>query len=248
METIMLSRLGISIGVVLIFVWCVAAADPVEVSKADPDPDAIPAPLPPEGLPFVYGHSTIAYNTFPYEQASDCIPLGHPCGCPGHHSRKAYWQRHHWGYPEEFCERPFGSMVRSALNAQVTNGLASQMSLYEYDFDGPMLTARGRIELQRIAERMQRLGAPIVIEATNEAQLDQQRRITVIEQLLQLGMPVTEEFVLVRSMIRPGLNGVEARTIFENLLQQTTDLGATISGSSDATQLATPPAGLPVGR
>src|SRR4029453_18853358 len=42
------------------------------------------------------------------------------------------WQESHWGYANLFYERPFGSYLRSAVGAQVQNGLSAQMALYHF--------------------------------------------------------------------------------------------------------------------
>ncbi len=155
-------------------------------------------------------------------------------------------QDKYWGYPEEFCERPYGSYVQSALDHQIANGLRDQQTLYDYDFNGTQLSPRGRLQLQKIAQRMQVIAGPVRIEATHNEQRDQSRQLAVIERLQLLGIPASEELVQVHPMIRPGLRGVEAIEIDNNLLLQTQEMGGTMMGSgsgSGAAPVMIPPVG-----
>src|SRR5262245_39281358 len=65
---------------------------------------------------------------------------------------KPHLQASHWGYPEYFEERPFGTYVLQAEQMQVTNGLRDQQVLYEYDFNpgdrSAKLSPRGEYQLR----------------------------------------------------------------------------------------------------
>lgn len=193
----------------------------------------------------------------------DCLPSPNHlnyggCNCPQHPcwryhgypwycrpSWKAREQEKCWGYPEEFCERPFGAAVKTALDNQIANGLRDQQTLYEYDFSGARLSYRGQYQLQKIARRMQSLVGPVWIEARQNSELNQKRQLAVIEGLNQLGIPADQDLVQIQQMIRPGLIGVEAIEIFNNQLQQTQDMGGMMmgTGSSSMTPTAIPTGG-----
>jgi hypothetical protein len=168
---------------------------------------------------------------------------GYPCNCRP--SWKAREQEKCWGYPEEFCERPFGAAVKTALNQQIANGLRDQQTLYEYDFHGAGLSPRGKYQVQKIAQRMHSLIGPVVIEARQNAELNQNRQLAVIEQLSQFGIPADQDLVVVQQMIRPGLIGVEAIEIFNNQMRQTQNMGGTMMGAglSGVAPTSIPPAG-----
>ncbi|MEK6233713.1 MAG: hypothetical protein N2C14_03290, partial [Planctomycetales bacterium] len=73
-----------------------------------------------------------------------------------------YWkpglQESHWGYPEEFGERPLGASVYSHMRTQVANAEAGRMALYEYDFveNSQELNSRGMLQLEKIAYMLPR--------------------------------------------------------------------------------------------
>jgi len=160
------------------------------------------------------------------------VRFGSPCW----ERVKACLQESHWGYPEEFEERPFGSCVCAHLKTQVANGLAAQMVLYQYDFcdqtfgDPQRLNPRGLEQLKKIVCLMQANSCPLIIEpAPCNPDLDVARRAYVLELLRASACEVPESRVMV---CKPegGLRGEEAFDIDENMLRQTrTAAGSTFS-------------------
>lgn len=161
----------------------------------------------------------------------DCIPHyllpGRRNGCKPppnnyyHRVLKPKLQASHWGYCDQFCERPFGPAVSAHFQHQIVNGLAAQMMLYEYDFqevgnarsDG--LSLRGRSQLERIAGRYQQGLGPVVIATDfSDPRLDEARRKAVERELKTLGVQVRAEDILVRSTPKPSYNA------YEGLFQQ----------------------------
>jgi hypothetical protein len=143
-------------------------------------------------------------------------------------------QASHWGYPENFIERPFGSDVLQAEQMQIVNGLKDQQVLYHYDFlpDQPAtLSPRGRYQLLKIVRRMEIATAPIVIQtAITNPELDNARRDHVIAVMQQAGVDVVPEMVVVDYPPLPGLQGTEGMLIYNNLLGQTQDRGSAFGG------------------
>jgi hypothetical protein len=193
-------------------------------------------------------------TTFPYgsplsyEYRRTCWPHGY-CHCR-HHTFKARAQCSHWGYPEEFCERPFGVYVRSHFHTQIANGLADQMVLYQYDFydtagdQAAMLNPRGLIQVGKVGELASLLYDQffvVIVEPTGDPELDTARRLHVLEKLTELGAPVTVEQVVTTRPAGLGLDGIEAFDVYRNQLQQTRVLGGSI-GSSGSARAAPVPA------
>ena len=191
--------------------------------------------------------------TFPYgsplsyEYQRTCWPH-HYCHCR-HSTFKARKQCEYWGYPEEFCERPFGVFVRSHFHAQIANGLANQMVLYQYDFydtvgdEATTLNPHGLVQVAKVGELAGMLGDPffiVTVEATGDPELDTARRLHVFQKLVELDVPIAVEQVVTGSATSPGLDGIEAFEIYRNQLQQTRVLGGTIGSASNSSAARVP--------
>jgi hypothetical protein len=154
-----------------------------------------------------------------------------------------------WGYPEEFEAPPLGHFVKSHFRTMVANGEIAQMVLYRYDFvEGQeFLNLHGRDQLVKIANAVSTIHAPIIIERTPDCpQLAEMRRHAVLNVLLQNGVPVTPERIVIGVPIPNGLSGVEAALLegrsLENMRIQSTPIpavgssggafGSSIGGSS----------------
>jgi len=197
---------------------------------------------PPHSL--VYGHSQ------PTEASMHCgCRHNNTCSCGScTHCKlsgrcKARLQYKYWGYPAEFHERPFGSIVRAQIQQQVLNGIAAQSALYLYDFYPPadaradQLTARGAWQLRKIARHILEHSVQVTVESTGHAELDAARREAVFNQLAAMAVPVPQEQI-VTGVPRPnGMKALEALPVFQNQLADTASKGAFVdeSGSTDNT-------------
>lgn len=208
---------------------------PSELSRRVEEPSSIRPVETPEAVPAV----AVPAASVPLSPA----PNGAPCqaggvctrgcsrGCGGRLAQ--YWRTHckpclqasHWGYPEYFYERPFGSRNAEVGLAMIAAGLRDQMVLYDYDFapgeDAGVLKRRGLLQLEKLTQRMVATGHPIVIEASGDAELDALRRENVLA-ALAAGQFETDPTMVVVG--RPGvraLDGVEALPTYQNVLEQT---------------------------
>lgn len=150
---------------------------------------------------------------------------------------KACLQESHWGYPEEFCTRPVGTLLRAHVRTQIANGLRDQMVLYRYDFnegmlgDASELNPHGRRRLSELAGLLQRNCFPLIVERIpGKPGLSEARRAKVLEALSETTFAVPEEWVVVGDPPRVGLSGEEALTIHENLMSNTEQGGALSGG------------------
>ncbi len=248
------------------------SGDPPPVVRPTPQRTALPDPLLRiETLPTPTRTLPPTATPTPTVQAPDAAvyhgPLAAPV-CEGETTAaddRWFWERwraqrdvHHpsmqacmWGYPEEFCAPPMGHFVKSLFRTMVANGEIAQMVLYRYDFvDGhEILNLRGRDQLVKIANAVCTINAPIIIERTPEhPELAEMRRQAVLNVLLQNGVPVTPERIVIGVPIPNGLSGVEAALLagrsLENMRIQATPIppvgsgggafGSSISGSGSS--------------
>jgi hypothetical protein len=137
-----------------------------------------------------------------------------------HNGFKSAMQDCHWGYPEEFIERPFGGPVRKVLNTQIASGLAAQLVLYRFDFDGDRLSPGGMRHAWRISDKMQLVTAPVIVEPTGNRALDLARRDQVIVFLQQVAqIPIVPDNVVIGYPPVNGLDGDEAIAIQQAVIR-----------------------------
>jgi hypothetical protein len=225
--------------------------------SADPPSE----PLPAGGDPRDFGYSVPELTEAPVaEGATLAKPATFPYGAPlvDYEAARTCWPHHYcdcrystckrraqcraWGYPEEFCERPFGTYVRSHLHRQVANGLADQMAVYHFDFydtdtdQADQLKPRGVRQVNEVAKLTTMLYDQyfvVTIESTGNSELDNRRRLLVFEKLTDLGAPVGLDQIATGSPPAAGLDGVEAFEIYQKQLQQTKRQSGSSGGSSN---------------
>ena len=96
----------------------------------------------------------------------------------------------HWGYPQFFCERPFGLYNNMAVHAHINQAAIDQLVLYHYDFEehSARLRLRGHKQLENLAEKAEWLGQPLIIQETADRQLDERRKAEVVNRLVEMGV------------------------------------------------------------
>lgn len=89
------------------------------------------------------------------------------------------------GWPKDHFARTY---TRQAFETQRQNALAEYFVLYREDFlyDEVELNETGLRHLDWIVRRMNQIGAPIKIEPTGKAELDELRRLKVIDSIVKL--------------------------------------------------------------
>lgn len=203
---------------------------------ADPEPvqlpDGEPIMAPQGNASFLGTEGCCCTSSIADFYNSDCgcgrCPRCRACGsgCSSHGQQfKRNCQARHWGYPEYFCERPFGSCNRGVVCKMIANGLRDQMVLYDYDFgfgdEADQLKERGLLQLQKLAGRFHIAQTPLLIQASDDPQLDNKRQAHVMAALSAMGLEMSADMVVVaRPRIR-GLDGIEGPPIYSNLLEQT---------------------------
>lgn len=123
----------------------------------------------------------------------------------------------------------FGGSYYATMQAQISKGEAALMVLYHYDFEPGRaeLNYRGRLQMHKNAQRMQRNDFPLVIEESRDNhELDIARYSHVISELASLSISIPPERVVIGRPTARGLDGLDAELVHENLLRQTIGGGA----------------------
>lgn len=242
------TALGVAAGAVFAWEPPVSEALPgalPPVIHVGPDGEALPPARLAPGLPYADHDSGCDCESC---QPKYIFPHRRDCGGTLFFRPDGYWntvtkpklQESHWGYCDQFCERPFGIAVSGHFQRQVINGLGQQMMLYEYDFTGPdsdRLSPRGRYQLEKIVMRSQQGLGPVQVAATYDNDgLDDARRASVERELRKLGVAGGANQVVVRRAPTPSFNGYEAMSIQRNRESgvQTRGVGG-LSGSATST-------------
>ena len=146
---------------------------------------------------------------------------------------KLRMQECYWGYPEEFCERPFGMYNRAAYDACIGNGLGDYLVLYDYDFydghTGPssQLNYAGLVRLQRIVKMLKgqnRQSIVVVENLPTDVRLSRERQQVVALQLAQAGVNREAAKVLL-GRPRRGLTGEQALLVHREFIRMASPAG-----------------------
>lgn len=123
--------------------------------------------------------------------------------------------------------------MNAHVDAQIANGAAARMVLYQYDFlDGAqakVLNSRGLYQLKKIALLAERNPFPIVLEPSGDQATDTARLTFVVYTLTQISpLASPEQRVMLAEPTAGGLGGREAIMIHENMLRSTRSRGANV--------------------
>ncbi len=144
--------------------------------------------------------------------------------------KKRRLQEKFLGYPEEFQEPPQGLSLYGQMNAQIANGAAAKLVLYQFDFmaNSPQLNSKGQERLARHIAAMNSNNFPLVIEQTPEIPaLAESRRTSVQQELLQAQSTVSLDRIVVGTPAAISLPGRQAILLDLNLLRDTRNGGTT---------------------
>ena len=203
------------------------------VAPMPPSRDPIPVPDTNLAVPGAEGNSAattvVTSNGATAVSAAPC----QACEEDGHHCRACdYYHASCYGI------KPLGACVAQHLCVQVSNGVAAQMMLYNYDFNDPIvgdptkLSPYGLRHLGQM-ERWLRAGytCPVLIEQNlGSATLDNARQMSVITSLGEAGLAPQVAVGDGGS----GLSGTESLLIHVSRLQQFAHGGPASQGTSSS--------------
>ena len=135
-----------------------------------------------------------------------------------------------------FQEQPLGLNLHETMSTQVRNYETTRQILYQYDFvDGSVeLNQAGRAKLGRIQQSVFSNFAPMVIENTpRQPGLDHARRLHLVQNLSEQGVPIPPERIIVAGSRSRGLTGPESMTLYNKSMSDLNAGGpASVSGNS----------------
>ena len=143
---------------------------------------------------------------------------------------------------------PLGETIGAHFRAQVSNGAAARMTLYDYDFvhGSTQLNYRGRDRLRLILNLMDQSSYPLVIERLPLApDLAAARRAAVLTELTAAGVAVPPELIVIGPPVAVPLRGVEAELIYQTLVTQTGSAGLAPGASPTGGSRTVAPPGAP---
>ena len=208
------------------------ASFPVPVETHDVDPQSVPGQISEQTSPTSGLIPPYAYNRA-------CTPQRQhrQQGIYGRFKQRC--QAKYWGYPEEFCEPPLGTMLMGYQMTQIANGQAARMALYQYDFlpESDQLNSRGKVQLSRLAMWLTTNDFPVFVEPTSgNSELDELRRQRVWLELSTMCLSIPSERVQTGTPNVRGLDADDALLIDRNRLNLTETRGASggIGGSTSS--------------
>jgi hypothetical protein len=212
-------------------------------------PETPPPPLPPPAEPLAPAAPTVDESPAATDACQEHCGENETCRGWRQHLRrwKLKMQASHWGFPEYFNEPPLGASVDAARDAQIAQGVRDQLFLHHVDFypdntaRADRLTPYGELRLHEVVRKAIDHGLPLRIETVvGRADLDQARRVSVIEYCRAKGLDIPAEMIVVDVQQR-GVSAKEAADIYYNQLQQTKNGGvqSTTSGTGTGTTVTT---------
>ncbi|ASV76807.1 hypothetical protein THTE_4206 [Thermogutta terrifontis] len=124
-------------------------------------------------------------------------------------------------------DRPFplGQVTDAHWETMQTNAEAADFIFYDHEFVGQTadLTPLGRKHLLSVALRLEHVPFPVVVEESprgENPQLDEARRQTIVNQLVQLGLnrEMVEARVVVAPAFTEGLSAIEGEAAYYSTL------------------------------
>jgi hypothetical protein len=207
---------------------------PLEGSDASPDAEPIRQPWQEEEVELPMEVSARPRMQHLPERGfdKDCCGDTHRCSCSACQAKRQSWhaqwkrklQAKGWGYPERFCDPPFGAASRKVWDRQIELGQIERLTLYRIDFynDPPELAHRlnqhGVTKLVRMGTDAELALQTLKIESDpRHPSLDLRRRESVRAWAIERGWELPEEqIVFTRSV--PYLDSREASSIYQRMI------------------------------
>lgn len=209
--------------------WASAARDshlPAAATQAPVTPPVSPPVTPPAAADSAAATpppTKEAAGTAPTPPAANCVSGSTPLASPL--TQGKYKPRRDGVGPV-----PFGQCVAMSMEAQIANGVAARMTLYDYDFERgtDKLNYRGRDRLRQIAALTSCNVYPVMVERLPyRPELADARRMTVLNELLAMAS-VPAERVVVGAPLAVPMRGNQGEIIYQNMISSTQTYGIAV--------------------
>jgi hypothetical protein len=117
--------------------------------------------------------------------------------------------------PAGAVPHPNGTYACQWQQAHMAAAEADELVFYHYEFEncGPALGPFGQRHLAKTAQRLAYEGSTVVLERSEDANLDQARVKSLVDGLASLGIADAQERVVVGNSRAEGMYGIEASTV-----------------------------------
>lgn len=117
--------------------------------------------------------------------------------------------------PQGAVPQPLGTWSCEWQHAQTERAEQDDFVIYQYEWEATStrLGPFGQRHLREIARRLPEVPFPLVIAESNDVELDQSRRISLVESLAALGTPVDPQRVLVGPAAAEPMYGVDVPVV-----------------------------------
>ena len=149
------------------------------------------------------------------------VPIAPGCGIGPAQTRHQHLKDTFFGRPELFAEPPFGSYVRTNFAVMRAKADPHKFTLYRSDFlDGTnQFSPIGASRFNLMASRLRGWLGPVVVEWIPEQPgLAEQRRLAVLGALIQGGLGVVPERVVIGAPPYPGTLGADAANYYNVMI------------------------------
>lgn len=132
------------------------------------------------------------------------------------------------GYDRPF---PLGQVTDAHWETMQTNAEAADFIFYDHEFVGDTaeLAPGAKDHLMQVALRLEHVPFPVVVERSPHnarPQLDQLRRITIVEQLARLGRDDAEARVIIADAFAEGFTAIEGEQAYRQVIGNSFNGGA----------------------
>jgi hypothetical protein len=125
--------------------------------------------------------------------------------------------------PPGAIPQPNGTYLCQWNHAETARADRDNFVIYQYEWsaDATKLTQFGQEHIRRIAQGLSQVCFPIVIEPSSDPQLNEIRRLAVLEALANCHVPIVPERVVLGRSEAEGLYGDEAAGVAGRMLRNT---------------------------
>ena len=135
-------------------------------------------------------------------------------GTPFQH--RGWWQSNPVDFP------PLGNSLSQIIESHRKAARPMRLLIYHYDFlhQSAVLNEMGQRQLVSIAKRMDKADQPVILQPSENADLDIARRQAILKALNELDVRDAETRVLIKAIYYPRLMGVEGEQVNERRRQE----------------------------